>query len=135
MQGRKPLPLNVKLMRGHPGHHPLNLDEPKVEFVNGIPKRPSWLKTKDSRAEWEIQLAYLTKNCVLGENELSLLADYCYLHGEFVEVARTGKIMNAAMIAQMRALRTELGIGPSARSRLKSGINEAKNDEEKRFFG
>lgn len=135
MRGRKPLPLNVKLMRNHPGHSPLNFDEPKVKIVDGLPKRPNWLKTRDSKAEWDLQLDYLTKNFVLGENELSLLADYCYLHGEFVESAKLGQVMNAALIAQMRAFRAELGIGPSARSRLKSGNAEKKDDEEKRFFG
>lgn len=135
MRGRKPLPVRLKLLRGHPGHRPLNMDEPKVNTIMTAPAPPKWLKNRDSKAEWALQAAYLTSNGVLGENELAMLADYCYLHGLFVEGARADRPITAAYISQMRGLRAELGIGPSARSRLKTGNVHQEETAEKRFFG
>jgi phage terminase small subunit len=135
MRGRKPLPVRLKLLRGNPGNRPLNTEEPQVNLVEGLPGPPKWLKSKYAKEEWAIQIEYLTRNGVLGQNEVSALADYCQLHGDFVEGVVSNHPMTAANIAQMRALRAELGIGPSARSRLKTGNASQEEVKEKRFFG
>ena len=123
MRGRKPKPTVLKLITGNPGKRPLNKQEPKVEPVTGEIKPPEHLKGA-AVEEWNIQIAYLTKNGVIGANELSILADYCYLYGKFVQYAAVGETMNAALIGQMRGLRAELGIGPSVRSKIKTGKQE-----------
>ncbi|HEY5551213.1 MAG TPA: hypothetical protein VIK52_04955 [Opitutaceae bacterium] len=134
--GRKPLPTNLKLLRGNPGKRVLQPDsEPKPTLVDGEIKPPSWLKGA-ARQEWAAQLLYLTTNRVIGENELSMLAAYCHLMGQFVVEAKAGRTLQAALIGKMLSLAGELGIGPSARSKIKvrSG-SEAQETEEKRFFG
>jgi phage terminase small subunit len=126
MRGRKPIPTALKIVRGNPGKRPLNRNEPKVNLVQGKPLPPAWIKGS-ARSEWNIQIGYLIKNKVLAENELSKLARYCYLHGEFVKDARVGRPMNAAMIARIEALASDLGIGPSARTRIKVSPAEPEN--------
>jgi phage terminase small subunit len=120
MRGRKPKPTILKLLTGNPGKRPLNNNEPEPILINGAVVPPKYLEGA-ALEEWNVQSAYLTSNRILGENELSLLANYCYLHGEFVKDAECRRIMNAALIGQMRALRAELGIGPSVRSKFVSG--------------
>ena len=97
MLGRKPKSTALKLLAGNPGCRPLNMDEPKPEPLDGIPACPKWLK-RDAKREWQAQIAYLCKNRVLGKNEISMLASYCYLQGEFIKEAKAGRIMIAAMI-------------------------------------
>ena len=133
MTGRKPKSLALKLLTGNPGKGRLNYDEPKPDPLDGIPPCPKWLK-RDAKREWQAQISYLCNNRVLGKNEISMLASYCYLQGEFIKEAKAGRIMIAAMIGQMRALASELGIGPSSRSRIKAG-NAPEEQESKRFFG
>lgn len=135
MRGRKPKPTVLKLIAGNPGHRPLNENEPKVVIVDGLPEPPKWLKTKGARDEWGIQIKYLSENKILGENELAMLADYCFLHGEFVKDARDRRVMHASLIGQMRALRAELGIGPSARSRIKAGSGKKEGKLSKYIKG
>ena len=132
MTGRKPKATALKLLAGNPGCRPLNMNEPKPELLDGIPQCPKWLK-RDAKREFLAQITYFCNNRVLGKNELSMLASYCYLQGEFIKEAKAGRSMTAALIAQMRGLAAELGIGPSSRSRIKAGNVEEK-DEEKRFF-
>ena len=135
MRGRKPKPTALKLIAGNPGHRPLNKKEPKVVYVEGDIKAPKFLKG-EAKKEWDLQFEYLTKtNKILAENELSKLARYCFLHGEFVKDASAGRVMTAALIARLEAAASDLGIGPSARSRIKTGGSEEKNKGIRAFIG
>lgn len=134
MRGPKPVPSNVKIFNGNPGKRPINKEEPQPEIVTSIPKPPSWLKGADARRIWREQTEYLTNNRVLGENELDLLASYCFIQSEFIREARAGRILNASMLAQMRALAATFGIGPAERVRIKSGNDKEKEDIRK-FIG
>ena len=134
MRGRKPKPTALKLIAGNPGHRPLNKKEPKVAYVTGAAKPPKWVKGEAKR-EWDAQIEYLTKtNKILADNELSMLARYCYLHGEFAKDAIAGRVMTAAMEARLEALAASLGIGPSARSRIKTGGGEETGKKGIRSF-
>lgn len=133
MKGRKPLPVAIKDFRGRPGHRPINREAPEPLLVDQAITPPRWLKGEAKR-EWYRQIGSLTSNRVLGENEISLLASYCYLQGQFIEEVKAKRTMTAALITQMRGLAAEFGIGPSSRSRIKKG-NEQKDPEEQRFFG
>jgi len=42
MRGRKPKPINLKILEGNPGKRPLNLNEPKPLQI--APECPKWLK-------------------------------------------------------------------------------------------
>lgn len=127
------MPLNVKEMRGFVGHRPVNREAPEPKLVEGMPDPPKWLKGEAKR-EWFRQIGSLTATRVLGENEISLLASYCYLQGEFINEVKSGRTMVAALISQLRGFASEFGIGPASRARIKSG-NAKKDTDEERFFG
>ena len=119
MKGRKTKPTVLKLIAGNPGKRPLNKQEPKVEIINGEIKPPEHIQGP-ALEEWNAQIGYLLQNPYLGVNELSILADYCFLHGKFVLEAKLGGTPNSALVAQIRGLRADLGIGPTVRSKVKS---------------
>lgn len=134
MRGRKPVPSNIKLFKGNPGHRPLNDKEPKPELVSSVPKPPAWLKSADAKRIWREQVEYLTNNRVLGTNELDLLASYCFLQAEFIREARVGRTLTASLLGQMRALAATFGIGPAERTRIKTG-NGQKKEGIRKFIG
>jgi phage terminase small subunit len=120
MRGRKPKPTVLKLITGNPGKRPLNKEEPKPDLLDGPITAPSWFN-EPAKREWDEQISYLTQNGVIGKNELSILTQYCQLYGDYVSDAQSRRPMNAAIIAQMRGLRADLGIGPSVRSKFVKG--------------
>lgn len=89
-------------------------------LLDGPVAAPKWLSDA-AKEEWGEQIAYLTGNGVIGKNELSILLQYCQLYGEYILDAKAHRQVNAALIAQMRALRADLGIGPSVRSKFVKG--------------
>jgi phage terminase small subunit len=127
MRGRKPLPSNVKEFRGNPGHRPLNPNEPEPELVKEFPEPPRKLRG-DALKEWNRIVPGLVQTRVLAEQELSLLASYCYLHGAVVKAERRGELLAAAYYSQYRGLAAEFGLTPSSRSRIKAGNGQDKKN-------
>lgn len=70
--------------------------------------------------EWNKQLDYLTANGIVGENEISILEDYCLLFQRIREDISMGRQISAGLLAQLRGYRADLGIGPSVRSKFKT---------------
>ena len=44
MRGRPPVPTNIKILMGNPGHRPLNNQEPQLPIE--APECPDWLDEK-----------------------------------------------------------------------------------------
>lgn len=101
-RGRPPKPTAVKELEGNPGKRPLNKNEPKPKQI--APKCPSWLEP-DAKKEWR----RLSKEL----ETMGLLTQ--------VSIAQQN-------LKQMRNFCSELGLSPSARSRL--NINNSGNTIE-----
>ena len=134
--GPPPMPTALKILRGNPGKRRLNRAEPKP-LVPATLEPPDWLAPK-AQAQWRRLAPMLDRVGILTESDTETLAAYCEVFVTWREatdelrktgilVKRKGlppgiapavKIANYAGI-QMRQLLVELGMTPSARSRIK----------------
>ena len=144
MGGRRPLPTEVKKVRGNPGKRPLNENEPEAQA--GEPKMPADLPEL-AQQEWKSIVPLLLKLSVLTEVDGKALAAYCYCFARWIQAEKevadrgilieepivsreTGEIMgykvkkNPAIPIVNEALRgmksylIEFGLTPASRSRL-----------------
>ena len=152
MRGRKPLPTEMKLLRGNPGGRPLNEDEPQPD--TDIPPAPEHF-TEDARKEWDRISVELYNLGLLSNIDLAALAIYCTAYGRYAEAERHLKdegvlkkkdpndpdcdyhynqwvgVSNKA-IDLMKSMLAEFGLSPSARTRIKAKRREEK--ERNKFF-
>ncbi len=125
--GRKPTPTKLKLLRGNPGHRPLN---------------------ETARKEWSRAGNFLLQLGLISDLDLAAFAAYCVAYGRWVEAEQSlqthGVLMkspsgfpmqspylsiaNRAM-EQMRSLLSEFGMSPASRSRV-SGIPVVEEESE-----
>jgi P27 family predicted phage terminase small subunit len=157
MRGRKPKPTHLKLIIGNPGNHPLNRAEPKPK--GGAPKPPPELNA-DALAEWKRVSPRLLDAGILTSVDRATLAAYCQAFGRWREAERaladiakrnpltnlmietkSGNfiqnpllgIANKAMSDMVRYA-AELGMTPSARSRVTKTSHDPQNDRAEDFF-
>jgi P27 family predicted phage terminase small subunit len=136
--GRKPKPTHLKLLAGHPGHRPLNDNEPQPDLIEETPEPPSHL-SGEARAEWASIVPKLIRNGMLSEVDIPALAAYCQAYGRWVVaesyIAKQGEVLispsgfpiqnpylavaNKAM-EQAHKIEIEFGMTPSSRSRVSS---------------
>lgn len=150
-RGRKPTPTAIKELEGNPGHRPLNKNEPVPVY-----KAPPCPKTlgPEARKEWRRLAKTLESMHVLTELDLAVFATYCdafeqwkkatefiNTHGSVirtpsgylqqipqVSIAQTyAKIMNRCA--------EQMGLTPSARSRIIAGNSSAPVDEMDELLG
>jgi P27 family predicted phage terminase small subunit len=143
-RGRKPVPTQLKILRGNPGKRSLNKDEPK--FSPKCPKPPTWL-TLEARAEWRRVVPELDAKGLLATIDRGQLASYCSWWSIYVDAIREiqknglttmaiettsidGYVIfvrptkNPAIIVardaseKVRQFGTEFGLSPSSRTRL-----------------
>lgn len=135
-QGRKPLPTNLKLLKGNPGKRPLNQDEPRVALK--IPSPPRELPER-SRKEWRRLTKQLYAAGLVTELDRMALAALVQSYVRWMEaqegLAKTGllvrpgqdgipklnpllRVSREAQVEYTRML-TEFGLTPSSRSRVK----------------
>lgn len=143
MRGRKPKPTAQKLLDGNPGHRPISLNEWKP---SGIPTCPAGM-SKEAKKEWRRISKELLAAGLLTTVDRAILANYvsawaiwyqatteleqlrqtAAAEGKSNLIFRTktgylaqhpliGTINSAA--SEMRKCAAELGLTPSARSRL-----------------
>lgn len=151
--GPPPTPTKLRLLRGNPGHRPLNDREPKPKLE--IPTCPSHLEP-EARKEWKRIAKELYSLGLLTKIDRAALAAYCQCWGRWVEaeeqLKKTGlvvkspagypilspylSIANKAM-KQMQMLLSEFGCSPASRSRIHAQPTEHDDEEkqkERRFF-
>ncbi len=149
--GRKPTPTTLKLLRGNPGHRPLNQDESKPQ--PRLPRAPRHL-SEESRKEWTRAGRFLLQLGLISDLDLAAFAAYCTAYGRWVEAEQAlrthGVLMkspngfpmqspyltvaNRAM-EQMRSLLLEFGMSPASRSRVSGIPLVEEGDEFERLFG
>ena len=150
MKGRKPTPRNLRLLRGNPGNHHINENEPQPDIV--IPEPPEHLGDI-AKAEWNRLSEELYRLGLISELDRSALAAYCQVYARWVEAEDTLKrmstpqnpgglllktsngniIQNPLVGASNKALQmmhkflTEFGMTPSSRSRVSATPPKGKD--------
>jgi P27 family predicted phage terminase small subunit len=150
--GRKPKPTALKLLHGNPGRRRLPGKEPKPRPCT--PEPPEWLDPMAKR-EWERIVPALAAIGLLTEVDGFVLESYCQCYARWVEhelaIAKIGTVYSPgkkkglkylkalphvaiaqAYLAQARAFAEQLGLSPSARSRIDyspTGGGVGENDD------
>jgi P27 family predicted phage terminase small subunit len=145
--GRKPLPSQFHIIRGNPGHRPINKMEPKPKPE--IPTCPRQIQG-EARKEWRRIVKELHAIGLVSRLDRTALAAYCDAYSRWIEgmtqVAKYGMVVKApsgypivspylsiinAALAQMKAFLVEFGMTPSSRSRIKAGNVEEDNQGDR----
>ncbi|MFZ3578812.1 phage terminase small subunit P27 family [Virgibacillus sp. DJP39] len=140
-RGRPPKPTAIKELEGNPGKRTLNKNEPKPE--KKAPKCPSWLEP-DAKKEWRRLSKELTAMGLLTQVDMAAFAGYCQAYARWKEaeefISKHGSILKTSSgyiqqipqvsiaqqnLKQVRNFCSEMGLSPSARSRL--NINSLGN--------
>ena len=111
----KATPTALKKLAGNPGKRPMNDREPQPS--GRIGPCPDWFSA-DARLEWDRIVPELDRLGVLTSVDAAVVEGHCLTYGEIVATAKAGEPVKAALLAQMRAYAGELGLTPSARSKL-----------------
>ena len=152
IRGRKPKPTGIKQLEGNPGHRALNVYEPKPVFI--APQCPDTLGP-EAREEWDRLAGILAELHVLTELDLGVFAVYCDAYEQWKKATdfinthgtvfqtKSGYLQQVphVSIAQtyaklMNKCAEQLGLTPSARSRIIAGSGEnAPVDEMDELLG
>lgn len=144
--GRKCVPTGIKKQRGNPGHRPLNAAEPMP--TPGRPQCPAHIQG-EAKAEWDRITGELEGMGLLTSADRGVIALYCqawarWAHAE-AEVMKIGEVIKAPYTGtamanpwlsiankaheQCHKLMAEIGLTPSARSKIKVQKVEAPPGE------
>ncbi len=134
MRGRKPKPTALKLVDGNPGKRPIRGAEPKPPTA--LPTCPAHL-SPTAKTEWRRLARILNEIGLLTQIDRTVLAAYCQAYGRWVgaerRLAETPPLLKTPagyvqvspwitisnkQVELMTRLMAELGLTPSARSRL-----------------
>ncbi len=158
MRGRKPTPTALKEIRGNPGHRPPNKNEPELPAAS-ISAEPPAAMNDGARAVWHEYIGALTTSRILTKGDLPVFVAFCNYYAEYLEYAervdlekpfmivprrdKTGKpipnsfytewhparIMRDAAMLKYTALASDLGLNPSARSRVHKDNSPAGSEQ------
>jgi len=152
VKGRKSVPTRLKVLRGFPGHRPLNDNEPRPRVIMRTPAPPEFLG-ETARGEWKRRAKEFVEIGMLTGPDLGLLAAWCEAYGRFADASRQFKengcpyfytndkgsqvkhpLINIINDAEhtMRSLAGEFGMSPVARPRI-SLPPSRQNDREFSF--
>jgi P27 family predicted phage terminase small subunit len=143
-RGRKPLPTNIKKLRGTWRPDRGNANEPKVQ--PGVPEPPEWLSA-DALAEWRRIVPQLKAAGLLTRLDLAVLVGYVTAWADLCEATRNVAGHGTTYVsprgtlvlhpelrriekarAALRAFASEFGLSPSARARV--GASPPPEDDE-----
>lgn len=144
--GRKSVPTNLKLLRGNPGHRPLNDAEPKPPKPARLPSPPVELSDA-AKAEWRRTGKQLLAVGLLTGLDVPLFAGYCEAYARWLEATKTlaktpmlikgqrGELIANPLLRVARDLQAsfsrtllEFGMSPVSRSRVKATPAEKAED-------
>lgn len=150
-RGRKPTPTAIKELEGNPGHRPLNTHEPKP--MKKAPACPKSLSA-EAKKEWRRLCKELEMMGVLTGLDMGVFATYCDAYAKWKEandflnerglfyITPSGypQQFPQVQIAQnyaklMNRCAQELGLTPSARSRLIAGNGYSDGDDMDELLG
>lgn len=148
--GRKPVPTQLKVVRGNPGKRPLNADEPQTPALESDADIPAYLSDR-AREHWHLVAAQLREAKLLGRVDAHALGLYCEAFARYTDanakIAKSGPVVVAPSgfpvqspylaIAnkaheQMCKLLIEFGMTPSSRSRV-SKVESGEDDPYSAF--
>ncbi len=107
--GQRPKPARLRLVEGNPGHRPVNKAEPRSPALKGPPRH----LTDEQRSAWR-ELVRAAPEHVLQQADRFLLE----LAARLLVQARSTPEISAPLATQLRQCLGELGLSPSARTRL-----------------
>src|SRR6266404_8837823 len=135
-RGPRPLPSRIKLLRGNPGHRPLNANEPQPPAGAEC---PTWL-AREARREWRRLAPWLESQGLLTLADQNAFDGYCAAYArwqrferltqkESADVAIGQGYANAATkaLAQLTQLLARFGLSPSDRNQVTA--HETPSDE------
>jgi phage terminase small subunit len=131
IRGQRPKPVALRLLNGNAGKRPINAQEPRIRTCTTEP--PEWLGDA-ARAHWSRLAPLLADAGVLKESDRDLLATYCTTFCEYVESIRERGSAPMPLVTQLRQLMGELGMTPSARSRIVADRKPDDAETKARFF-
>jgi len=150
MAGRKPLPTNLKILRGNPGKRPLPKNEPRPP--KDKPSCPAFV-TGDARKEWKRIAPLLAAMGLLSKIDRTALAAYCTAYARWLKAEKivkekgelyktaSGNVMTSPMLwvankamDQMHKFMAEFGMTPSSRTRITTS-EDGPESAFKRFLG
>lgn len=145
MRGRKPTPTTLKLLKGNPGHRPINDAEPKPAKAAKPPAPPRGMNHR-AKTHWRKLAKQLHATGLLTVIDEDALARYCNLHVLLRDAQRTiekqgfttisdrgNEVQHPAVmvadkcISQLNRLAAEFGMTPSSRSRVVADDAPGKN--------
>lgn len=151
--GRRPIPTELKILRGNPGHKPLNHDEPKPARPDRVPPAPGYL-SKEAKKEWRRVAGILHTTKILTEADLTALGAYCVIFARWLEAESKIKeqgfitktvngndIQNPYLAIANRAQADllkwsiEFGLTPSARVRLRAPADDDTPSLAEQLYG
>ena len=135
-RGPRPMPSQIKLLKGNPGRRPISDDEPKPPIPPGVPEPPDWLEAY-AKDEWGVVAPELHRMGLLTVLDLTALAAYCQSYARWrlaeewmskegntiVEETGLERRVPQAVIAQaalvdMNRFGSAFGLTPSARTSI-----------------
>lgn len=157
MKGRKPVPTQLRLVKGNPGKRPLPQREAKVALAEPTP--PPFL-CDDAKVEWGRVCSTLHGAGLMTELDRAALAAYCQAYGVWAQAERAinklqqggeingllmkttnGNVIQHALIgiankarADLVKFAAEFGMTPSARSRVDAKRPDGDKEESKSYF-
>ena len=150
-RGRKPKPTAMKVLEGNPGKRQLNTTELKPKR-SGIPECPDWLED-EAKAEWDRLCKNLYELGILTDLDVMTFASYCQAYARWREaeefISQHGTIVKTpsgywqqvpqVSIAHqnqkiMMQAAAEVGLTPSARSRIIAGDNNKSQLDEMEYI-
>jgi P27 family predicted phage terminase small subunit len=143
MRGRKPKPTYLKLIAGNPGRRPLNENEPAPRLA--LPSVPPHL-SDEAKVEWGRVANEMYDLGMLTHLDRAVLASYCQYYASWCKFTELSdrqplmkgskgqpvvspyvKLANQAYQNMLKAA-VELGITPSARSRVSAAPPQDRKD-------
>jgi len=148
MQGRKPVPTKLKLLKGNPSKRPIRTDEPQAECIRADLPPPKHLGKLASEC-WIHMVRMLSEAQVITELDLHGLELYCaayqnWRHGQqkvielgsIVKSPKSGYPVQSPYFAiankaheQMVKISAEFGLTPSSRSRVQTVKKSGKDNK------
>lgn len=157
MQGPRPTPTHLKVIRGNPGCRKLPKHEPKPKV--SVPSAPAHL-TKAAKSEWKRVTRSLKALGIISTIDRAALAAYCQAYGRWVQAenalaemakqntstgalivkTQSGNVIQNPLVGvankAMRDLMhyaVEFGMTPSARVRVRAE-KDGDQDPSERYF-
>lgn len=136
MRGRKPKPTALKVIEGNRGKRPLNQSEPKPGKGDKPPRCPIHL-SKAAKSEWKRLARHLWELGLLTPADRAVFACYCQAWATwkaaeeavkkegFTITTTNGNVVQNPLVGvankaqeRLKAFAAELGLSPSARTRI-----------------